>query len=100
MGTFIGDFQMLQGTEELYTLVDEDNHPVYTDAGMDGHFVLAESFGSMLTFTKKIGWGQMMEMASWSHKHHENGRKKVYPAKITLTVERLPCIQEFAGTRT
>lgn len=81
---------MLRGNEEVYTLVDEQGRPVYTDTGMDGHFVLAESFGSMLTFTKKIGWSQMMEMARWSQSHCEGNRIKVFPAKVTLTIEKIP----------
>lgn len=80
---------MLINNEELYTLVDGDNHPVYTYEGMDGHFRKCGSFGDMMSFSKRVGWSQMMELARWSQSHCKPPRIKVFPAKITLGVERI-----------
>ena len=81
---------MLRGNEELYTLVNEQGHPVYTNTGMDGHFSVCESFGDMMTFTKKIGWSQMMQLAKWSQTCVGEGRIKVFPAKVTFGIEKIP----------
>lgn len=77
--------------EELYTLVDENNCPVYTMGGLDGHFAKAETFGDMLTFTKEMGWSQMMQTCRWSHSiaARQPDRIKVFPAKVTMELKRI-----------
>ncbi len=80
----------MQNGEQLYTLVNEKGEPVYTELGMDGFFNVADSPERMQTFTKKIGWSQMMELAKWSQSHCDNGRIKVFPAKVTMQIEKIP----------
>ena len=76
--------------QNLYTLVDKNGNPVYTTTGTDGHFAKCASFGDMMTFTKCMGWSQMMALAQWSQSHAGNGRMKVYPAKMTISIEKIP----------
>lgn len=73
--------------EEIFTLVDENGNPVYTDLGMDGKFETCFTLGDMLTFTRTHGWSQMMEMARWSK---GEGRTRVFPARVTLKIEKIP----------
>ncbi len=75
--------------EAIYTLVDDQNRPVYTDDGMDGHFALCSSLADMMTFSKAVGWSQMMHLVEWSHAHTENGRIKVYPVKVNMIFEKV-----------
>lgn len=79
----------MQNNEQLYTLVDNKNRPVYTDMGMDGHFALCDTLGSMMTFTKKHGYSQMMELARWSQDHNQNGRMAVFPARVNLIISKI-----------
>jgi len=74
---------------EIFTLVDEQGNPVYTDLGMDGHFVKCTTLGDMLTFTREIGWSQMHRLAEWSEKHRDNDRIVVYPARVVLKIEKI-----------
>lgn len=82
---------MMLGDEEFYTLVDENNCPVYTHQGMDGHFSQAHTLGDMLTFTKKIGWSQMMYICRQSHAlaARDPKRIKVFPAKVTMELKKI-----------
>ena len=76
----------MQNNEQLYTLVDNKNRPVYTAMGMDGHFALCDTLGDMMTFTKKHGYSQMMELARWSQM---NGRIPVFPARVNLIISKI-----------
>lgn len=73
--------------DNLYTLVDENGNPVYTDDSMDGHFEKATCFEDMLTFSKEIGYSQMMALAAWSHANCYGNRIKVFPAKVKINFE-------------
>jgi hypothetical protein len=77
--------------EEMYTLVDSDGRPVYSDAGMDGNFSVCTTLGDMMTFTRKMGWSQMHDMASWSQKaaQRESYRIPVFPAKVNISFEKI-----------
>ncbi len=80
----------LRTGEKLYTLVNEAGEPVFYRQGNDGHFTKATCFEDMMTFSNKIGFSHMMEMAKWSQVHCDETRIKVFPAEVKVMFQKIP----------